>query len=265
MIDDRGRSRAGKRAGLAFAMVAMGLLPACTTISSRDNAAAAAALTARQENASAPWRRDARAEAEAAARVRELLRDGVTAQESVAICFLSHPEVQLAFEALEISRSELVAASTPPNPVAIVGTRQPGGNLSAFYPERNVSVGVLQNVLGLVNLPSRRRIAAGELERVRIDTADRLVGLAAEVNEAYIAHAAALRIHALREDASMTARGLLEMLRQQAGDDPSSQAQLLQEPVQALQKRAEEMQETMLQVQEQLEARAARKAAAEAS
>ena len=43
------------------------------------------------------------------------------------------------------------------------------------------------------------------------------------------------------------------------------QAQLLQEPVQALQKRAEEMQGTMLQVQEQLEARAARKAAAEAS
>ena len=43
------------------------------------------------------------------------------------------------------------------------------------------------------------------------------------------------------------------------------QAQLLQEPVQALQRRAEEMQGTMLQVQEQLEARAARKAAAEAS
>ena len=43
------------------------------------------------------------------------------------------------------------------------------------------------------------------------------------------------------------------------------QAQTLQEPVLALQKRAEEMQETMLQVQEQLEARAARKAAAEAS
>jgi uncharacterized protein YoxC len=43
------------------------------------------------------------------------------------------------------------------------------------------------------------------------------------------------------------------------------QAKTLQEPVLALQKRAEEMQETMLQVQEQLEVRAARKAAAEAS
>jgi hypothetical protein len=43
------------------------------------------------------------------------------------------------------------------------------------------------------------------------------------------------------------------------------QAQTLQEPVLALQKHAEEMQETLQQVQEQLEVRAARKAAAEAS
>lgn len=43
------------------------------------------------------------------------------------------------------------------------------------------------------------------------------------------------------------------------------QAQQLQEPVQALQKRAAEMQGTMQRVQEQLEVRAARKAAAEAS
>lgn len=43
------------------------------------------------------------------------------------------------------------------------------------------------------------------------------------------------------------------------------QAKTLQAPVLALQKQAEEMQETMESVQRQLEARAARKAAAEAS
>jgi hypothetical protein len=45
----------------------------------------------------------------------------------------------------------------------------------------------------------------------------------------------------------------------------AEQAQQLQEPVLALQKRAEEMQETVLGIQRQVEARAARKAAREAS
>src|SRR5688572_8413680 len=188
---DRGRRIRGRALAAGLTLATGALLSGCSTISSKDNAAAAGALVAREERSPAPWRRDAAAERDAVSRVRELLRDGITAQESVAICFLSHPEVQLAFEALEISRSDLVAAVTPPNPVAIAGTRQPGGNLSAFYPQRNFTVGVLQNVLGLVNLPTRRRIARQELERARLETADRLVALAAEVNEAYIAHVAA--------------------------------------------------------------------------
>ena len=201
----------------------------CSTPSSRENAASAVSLVARQTAAPAPWRRDAQAEADAEARIRELLAGGLTAEESVAVCFLAHPEVQLAFESLEVSRSELVAAVTPPNPVAIVGTRRPGGNLSAFYPQRNVNVGVLQNVLALVNLPSRRRIATTELERARFEAADRLVGLAAEANEAFIAYVAARRVDALRQDAAMTARALLELLRQQLGADRGNELALLQE------------------------------------
>jgi cobalt-zinc-cadmium efflux system outer membrane protein len=223
-----------RRRALA-ALVALAAVPACTTISSRDNAARAGALAARQEPAAAPWRRDAQAEVAAEARISELVRDGITAQESVAICFLAHPDVQLAFETLEISRSELVAASTPPNPVAILGTRTPGGNLSAFFPQRNVTVGVLQNVLALVNLPSRRRIAGIELDRARLEAADRLVALAAEVNEAYIDYVAALRIDALRREAAMSARAILELQRQQLERAPGSEAELLSERYSMLQ------------------------------
>ncbi len=223
---DRDTSRIG---ALAIALAASCVLPACTAISSRDNVAQTAALVARQERSIAPWRRDAKAEADADARIRELIDGGLSAQESVAIAFLAHPDVQLAFEALEVSRSELVAAVTPPNPVAIAGTRQPGGNLSAFYPQRNVTVGVLQNVLGLVNLPSRRRIATTELARARLEAADKLIGVAAEVNEAYVGYVAARRVDALRRDAAMSARALLELLRQQLGSGRDAELALLQE------------------------------------
>jgi cobalt-zinc-cadmium efflux system outer membrane protein len=218
-----------KRCHLAVLIALAAGLSGCAVVSSKDNAASAQALAGRQEAAQAPWRRDAEAETQARARIGELLVGGITAEESVALCFLAHPEVQLAFETLEISRTELVAASTPPNPLAIVGTRQPGGNQSAFYPKQNVNIGVLQNVLGLVNLPSRRRIATKELERARLQTADRLIALAADVNEAYIAHVAALRVHALREEAAMAARATLELMRQQARGAADAEAALLQE------------------------------------
>lgn len=216
-------------AGAGIALLAALAAAGCSTPSSRDNAAEAQKLIARQTPAAAPWRRDAEAEAQAEARIRELLKGGLTPQESIAVAFLAHPDVQLAFEALEVSRSDLVAAVTPPNPVAIAGMRQPGGNLSAFYPDRNVSVGVLQNVLGLLNLPSRRRVAATELERARIEAADKVISLAGEVNEAYVAYVAARRIDALRQEAAMIARGSLEMLRQRLGPDPANESTLLQE------------------------------------
>ena len=221
--------RQANRTGLLAVALVSVALPACTVVSSRDNAAAAVNIAARQERSAAPWRRDAKAEADAEARIRELLRRGINAQDAVAICFLAHPDVQLAFESLEITRSELVAAVTPPNPVAIAGTRTPGGNLSAFYPDRNVTVGVLQNVLGLVNLPSRRRIATTELERARLEAADKLIALAAGANEAFIDYVAARRVDALRQEAAMSARAMLELLRQQLGGDRAAELTLLQE------------------------------------
>ncbi|MET0292395.1 MAG: TolC family protein [Steroidobacteraceae bacterium] len=211
---------------IAFlSLCAMGGVAGCTVVSSVDNAKVATDVVARQERSIAPWRRDAAAEADAVERIRALLRDGVSAQDSVAVCFLAHPDVQLAFEALEISRSELVSAVTLPNPIAILGTRTPGGNLSAFYPDRNFTVGVLQNVLGLVNIPSRKRIAKRELERARLETADRLIALAAEVNEAWLAYAAARRVHELRENGVQLARGTLEALRQQL--EPGAEADVI--------------------------------------
>ena len=182
------------------------LLVACTTPSSRETVASTAQLVAEQSGTAFQWRHTAVADAEALRSIDPLLAGGITAQKAIAIACLASPEVQLALERLEISRSELVAASTPPNPLLVAGARESGGSLAAFYPGRTVSVGVLQNVLGLLNLPSRRRIAQRELSRMRLETADRIIGLAAEVNQAYLEYVAAQRVLVLREHAVAAAR-----------------------------------------------------------
>lgn len=188
-------------------------LAGCAITSSHDNVAGTADLVARQTSASFSWQRDAAAAAQSRQAVQQLLADGITAQESVAIAFLASPDLQLALDKQEVSRSDLIAASTFPNPVAIVGVREPGGNLAVFYPERNLSVGLLQNVLGILNTPARRRVATRELERSRFETAERIVGLAADVNQAYLEHITALRIAGVRRRSADAARLGVEAMR----------------------------------------------------
>jgi outer membrane protein, heavy metal efflux system len=187
-------------------------LGACETRGSRENVEATATLVATQTPTGFTWWHRAGDDAAARLRAEAMLADGVTVNEAVAIAFLASPDLQLALEHLEISRSDLVAASTPPNPVAIIGVRDPGGSLAAFYPDRNVSVGVLQNVMALLNLPDRRAVARHDLQRTQFETADRITGIAAEVTQSWFEYAAALKIRSLRERAAAAARATLDTI-----------------------------------------------------
>lgn len=215
-----------RKAGLITLL--SGLLQACAVISSHDNAAQLHTEADRQQAGAATWRRGEEAERQARDRIQALVGRELTPESAIEIALLAHPEVQLAFETLEISRSELVEASTISNPVGIVGTRRPSGNFSAFFPDRNVSVGILQNVVDLIDLPIRRRIAGAELERARLEAAERIVAHAAQVNEAYIQYVAALSIDRLRQEAVTLARGTLELIRQEVEGEEDGEEALLE-------------------------------------
>jgi cobalt-zinc-cadmium efflux system outer membrane protein len=193
----------------------------CVAPSSRDNVDAAARLVANQVPAPLEWRRNPEADAAARQRAEALLTDGVTLQEAVAIAFLASPELQLALEQLEVSRSDLVAAVTPPNPVLVVGERKPGGDLASFYPERSVSFGVLQNVIALLNIPDRVAVARHELTRVRYETADRATRHAAAVAQAWIEYRAALLVAAVRERSEAVVQLAYDDLVVRAANDGS--------------------------------------------
>ncbi len=168
--------------------------------SARDNADVAAELVRGQSRATLEWRRDPAADEAARARAAALLADGVTLDDAVNVAFLIHPALQVELEQLAISRAELVRAATPPNPVLIAGSRKPGGNLAAFYPERAVSVGILQDVLALLNMPERVAAARKDLERARYDAAEQAVQHAAKVVQAWLEYCGALQIHQLNQD-----------------------------------------------------------------
>jgi hypothetical protein len=137
----------------------------CAVPSARENASAASSLVEHKVPAPLVWRRDPGADREALERANELLEGGLTVREAIAVAFLASPSLQLAFEELEISRADLVAATRPANPYVVLGSREPGGDLAAYYPDRTISVGVMQNLMSLLTIPSRRAAATRNVER----------------------------------------------------------------------------------------------------
>jgi outer membrane protein TolC len=143
------------------------------------------------------WRRDPQADRAARENAEQLLSGGLTVHEAIAVAFLASPSLQLALEQLEISRAELVAASKPSNPYIVAGSRDPGGDLAQYYPERTISIGVLQNLNSLLSIPDRRAVARHNLERARFTVAQEASVHAAQVAEAWLACRAALQVEQL--------------------------------------------------------------------
>ncbi|MEO8309509.1 MAG: TolC family protein [Pseudomonadota bacterium] len=166
-------------------------LTACAVPTSRDNVEATAELVRPRFRASIEWRRDRAADESARARAAELLNGDLTLEAAVGVAFLVNPSLQVALEQLAISRSRLVAAITPPNPVGVIGSRKPGGDLAAFYPQSAVSIGVLMNVMALFTMPDRVAIATLDLQRARYATAQVAVDHAAHVVQAWLDYSAA--------------------------------------------------------------------------
>src|SRR5688572_18151739 len=168
------------------------VLTACSVPSPRDNVEAASELVRPRTRAALEWRRDPAADASARTRATELLNGDLTLEAAVAVAFLVNPSLQVALEQLAISRARLVAAVTPPNPVGVIGSRKPGGDLAAFYPESAISIGVLISLIDLLSMPDLVAIARHDLQRARFETAQFAVTHAAKVVEAWLEYSAAL-------------------------------------------------------------------------
>lgn len=201
---------------------------ACSLPSPRENLDATAQLVRAQSRAILEWRRNPAEDEAARTRAAALLDDGVSMEDAVAVAFLASPGLQVQLAQLEISRAELLAAMTPPNPVVIVGSRKPGGDLAAFYPERSVSVGVLQNVMALLTMTDRIAIAQRDLERARFDTAQQVVSFMAQVVQAWLEYSAAVQIHQLDVRNTTTRRSEVDALTARVAGDATLTDRLTQ-------------------------------------
>ncbi len=108
--------------------------------------------------------------------VAAMLEDGLTIQEAVDVALLNNRGFQAVFQDIGVSRADVVQSSLFANPSLAMLLQLPeGGGRS------KLSVGFAQQIVGLWQIPIRKRIAEKQLERAVLEVARRAVELAADV------------------------------------------------------------------------------------
>lgn len=135
-------------------------------------------------------------------RVRGLLQDELSETTAVEIALLANRRFQAELEELGIARAELWQAGLARNPIVGGEIRSPGRPFEIF---------LAQDVIDLIRLPKRRRLAAAAFEQAKLRVADEVFDLVTEVRQAYFTMQAASQMVAMRQKVVDAAQAAAEL------------------------------------------------------
>ena len=155
-------------------------------------------------------------------RVAALLAAPLSADAAVQVALLSNRDLQAAYNDLGISEAEYVQRSLPKNPgLSLVGYGGTG--------ILNFEVRLIENLLDLLTLPARSKIAAEHFAHAKHVAIATTLGLAADVRRAQVRTVAAQRqvrfLEQARQTADTSAR-LVTKLGEAGGGDQLDQAEI---------------------------------------
>ena len=142
------------------------------------------------------------------ARVRDLLKAGLTDDAAVKIALLNNPNVVGSYERLGIARADLVQAGLLRNPVF-------AGDALFFDGGTEVGLSIAQSFLEVFFIPLRRNVAAAEMEAAEAAVTRDIVRLGADVRRSFaLMTAAAQRVELRRRvlDAAVASSDLMQKL-----------------------------------------------------
>ncbi|MEZ0254128.1 MAG: TolC family protein [Chthoniobacter sp.] len=123
------------------------------------------------------WQQDAAAREEALAQVRKILKKPLTVNSAVQIALLNNRDLLATFEDVGVSAADLREAGMMKNPSIDLSIRFPDRPPSAADAEE----AVVFDILDLLMLPLRKRVAADQLAAAQLPVAGEALRLVAEV------------------------------------------------------------------------------------
>lgn len=203
-------------------LILAALLAACVSISEDTSFRTVQHLAEPRVEARVHLSGDTEADAQAAAEVRRLLDEPLTADAAVQVALLANPALQARLQRLAIARADLVEAATLRNPSLSGSVKAPGAPV-------NLELGLVQDLLDSFVRPSRVALARTQLEGTELSVAAEVVAFTAEVRSAWVTALGAQQVAALRRLVVEAAEASADLARrlQEAGN--TSDLQLVTE------------------------------------
>ena len=191
---------------LTLAATAALALAGCASFSADGGMSRVSQLTQERTGHPVALQRD-RQDADAArSRVVELLGTPLTADGAVEIALLNNRGLQQQLGNVGVSEADLVQAGRLRNPAISLGRLAGGGALE-------IDRSVMFDVLGLLTLPSRSRIAQGRFDQAQLQAASDAVAVAQQARQAYFDAVAAQQLEAYARQVMAAAEAADELAK----------------------------------------------------
>ena len=153
------------------------------------------------------WNRETEADREVEKAIEELLKNELTAEATVQIALLNNPNLQAIYEDLGVTQADVVEAGLLENPVLFGQARFANRSEEST----NYEFGITQNFLNILMQPARKKLSAIRFEQVKLQVADEVIRMVAEVRKSYFSVLGARQVRDLRNEITSAARSSFEL------------------------------------------------------
>ena len=154
------------------------------------------------------WNQSRDEDRKSEARVRDLLRSDLTADEAVQIALINNRGLQATYERLGIAQADLVQAGLLDNPKLSLRYLFGGqGDL--------IEVSILQEFMRVFTLSARRKIGAAAARQASLDVAREVIDVAAQVRTSYFSVLADAQALELFRQVTLSAEAAAELASRQ--------------------------------------------------
>ena len=184
-------------------------LAGCASFTADGGFGKVAELTQERTGQAASWQRSPDESDTAQARVKELLKQPLTAEAAVEIALLNNRGLQAEFGELGVAEADLVRAGRLANPTLGFGHLAGGG-------VTEIDRSLMFNLMGLLTMPMAMQLGQRHFERAQYRAALQAVGLAAEARKAFFNAVAAQDLVKYGEQVQEAADASSELARRMA-------------------------------------------------